>query len=463
MRELTTPDGSRFVLLPTAGAPPVVHWVLLTPAGTSEDPEGLDGLSIAVARASMAGTTRVGSRNRASEEDLLARIDENERRRTLLRGAGQQVPEALLNSLRADASQADSVADRLAWERSLRQVPASPSRLQRTPFATLLQLSAPADAVGRVAALLLARREEPILRGIHDELRGVRRELAAEAVDDAWTPLRDEVRSLAFGSHSAGRPSVTEVEGFQPLGRPQALEVFERTQRPERSLHVLTGGFDAEALTEVLVQSFAASMLSAEPFVQPQPPPEPRARTSRLTDGAITGIAIGLRVPDDADPDAVALAITWLAGGEESFLARRLFAQGVRTVGLRATYPFGGLGSAALALVEVGADPRDSDDRERAQRLFAEVDAALATVATDPPLPAELAAARSLLSADRATQCVAPDRLAVFLALRRAWFGLTPQRALRPLEAVDDAAVTATLRRVLAPERRVRVTQEKKS
>ena len=49
-RVLTTPDGSRCILLPTAG-PPIVNWVVFTPAGPLEDPEGLEGLAVAVARA----------------------------------------------------------------------------------------------------------------------------------------------------------------------------------------------------------------------------------------------------------------------------------------------------------------------------------------------------------------------------------------------------------------------------
>ncbi|MEZ5964077.1 MAG: hypothetical protein R3F56_09555 [Planctomycetota bacterium] len=462
-RALTTPDGSRFVLLPVPGAPPVVSWLIVTPAGPAEDPDGLEGLALAVARASMAGTARVGSRNRATEEDLLARIEENERRRTLLRGAGQQVPEALINSLRSDASQADAVADRLAWERALRQVPALPSRLQRTDHTTLLQLSAPVAGLGRVAALLLARREEPILRGIHDELRGARAELLAVATEDPWTPLRDEIRSLAFGAHAAGRPSITEVEGFRPLSRALALEVFERTQRPERSLHVLTGGFDAEMVAAVLVQAFARSALSVDPFVPSPAPPAPRARTSRLTGGAVTGIAVACRVPVDLDPDAVMLAMTWLAGGDESFLSRRLFAHGMRVGQLRGTYPFGGLRDSALALVEVGADERDTRDGQRAERLFVEVDAALAAAAAEPPLPAELATARGLLAAQRAAQRSTPQGLCLYVALRCARFGMTPEQVLRSLETVDDAAVFRALQEMLEPERRVRVTQEKKS
>jgi predicted Zn-dependent peptidase len=460
-RALTTPDGDRFLLLPTGG-PAVVHWVVVTPAGPTEDPEGLDGLAVAVARAAMAGTASVGSRNRATESDLLVRVEENERRRALLQGAGQELPESLLRSLSIDASQAVAVADRLAWERSLRQLPAMPSHLSRTADATLLSLCAPADAVGKVASLLLLRREEPILRGIFDELRGVRAELAAAAADP-WTPLRDEVRALAYGAHPAGRPSVTSVDGFRPLARAQALDTFVRTQRPERAVHVLTGGFEVEPVVEILVSAFAASALSAEPYVPAAPPPPPRARTSRLTDGALAGIAVGLHVPADTDPDAVALAMTWLAGGDESFVSRWLFAQQVRAGSVGHAYPFGAAGNGALALVEVAAEERDAEDRTRTEKLFAEVDAALDAARAGTPLPQELATARATLLAEMTAHRVSPDRLALFLAIRCGLLGMSPANALRRIEAVSDAQVQEVLRRLLSPERRVRVTQERKS
>lgn len=453
----TTPDGTRFVLLPTKG-PPVIHWVIATPAGWTEDPEGLDGLAVAVARASLAGTTRVGSRNRATEEDVLARIEENERRRLLLQRAGQEVPESLLRTLQADKTQAEVVADRLAWERTLRRVPAGPSRLGRLPTATLLALSLPTGAVDRVAALLLARREEPMLRGLFDELRGVRTELVAEV--DAWTPLRDEVRSLAFSTHAAGRPSVTDVEAFEPVGRAAAMDVFVRTQRPERAVHVLTGGFAVEPVAKTLVRAFASSSLSRDPFVPPASPPEPRPRTSELADGTLAGLAIGLRVPPNADPDAVALAVAWLAGGEHSFLARWLFAQKVRTGALRATFPAGGVWPHALAVIEIAADERDASDRERTKRLWTEVEAGLERAARDGPLPEELQLVRADLMAQRAPSLLSPDRLAAFVAVRCATLGMSSGQALRPLEATTDAAVTTALRALLAPQRRVRVTQE---
>ena len=66
-----SPDGSRFVLVPTGG-PPQVHWAVATPAGAAEDPDGLQGLAAAVLAASLGGTWTSGSVDAAAERATLA-------------------------------------------------------------------------------------------------------------------------------------------------------------------------------------------------------------------------------------------------------------------------------------------------------------------------------------------------------------------------------------------------------
>ena len=69
----STQDGTRFLLFPTGG-PPVVHWVVITPAGILEDPVGLMGLSHAAALAALAGTERIGSLDPIREASMLREV-----------------------------------------------------------------------------------------------------------------------------------------------------------------------------------------------------------------------------------------------------------------------------------------------------------------------------------------------------------------------------------------------------
>lgn len=459
-RVVRTPDGSRFLLHPTGG-PGVVFWVVLSPAGPREDREGLEGLAAAVARASMSGTTRVGSRNRATENDLLARVEEHERRTAVLRRAGQSIPDELLNDLRQDASQADAIADRLAWERALRLAPADGSRLIARHDAVMLQLALPVESVHRVASLLAVRREEPVLRGVHDELRAVRLDSVRSAAAEPWSAVRDEVRALAYRAHPYARAALVDAFNHEPLTRAEALAVFRQTQRPDRVVHVLTGGFDPDAIVGQLNRAFATTALTAEPVPTERPAGLLRGeRTSQVEAGRQAGLAIAYQPPPGSDHDAVAVLAEWLAGGEESYLARALFARGLRAADVRCTYPFPGL-HAPLLLVEVQAELQDARDPTRLRRLFAEVDGALADVARVSPTAEELTVARGRLAAERSRGGSGPDVLAVLLAERWGLFGMSPAQAVRSVDAVTDAEVVALSKQTVVGDRRVRVTQER--
>src|SRR5688572_31338871 len=65
---LTTPDGSRFVLV-VEPAMPHVHWAVATQADGRDDPPGLPGLTQAVMKASLGGTWHTGSRDVAKERE----------------------------------------------------------------------------------------------------------------------------------------------------------------------------------------------------------------------------------------------------------------------------------------------------------------------------------------------------------------------------------------------------------
>lgn len=457
-RIVTTPDGCRFLLYPTGG-PPVVSWVVRTPAGPVEERDGEEGLAFAVARAAMAGTGAIGSIDRAAEQDLLQRLDADEMRAMQLALAGQPPPPDLLAALASHRSAAVKVADPLAFERALRAAPAGASRLSQSPQAILLHLELPIEAVARVADLLVARREGAVLRGLYDEWRGVRVELAAANAADTWAAARDEVRWLAYRGHALGRPALGAAPA--PTSRARAHEVFARTHRPERSRHVLVGGFDADAIEAVLMSAFSRSALPTDPLPLPPAIAPPRGElTGRILGGAFAGMAVACRTAPDSSTAAVSLAATWLADGDGSFLARTLRAKGLGVEEVRVTHPFPAASAAPFVLIEVRADARQGSDAGRRQALVTGVDVALNLAASATPTAAELSVVRARLGAHRLRQVRSHGGLATRLALHWEDDVADPLAALVPFEAQTDAMVLAALRGMLHRDRRVRVTQE---
>lgn len=457
-RIVTTPDGSRFLLYATGG-PPVVSWVVRTPAGPVEERDGEEGLAFAVARASMAGTGTIGSIDRAAEQDLLQRLDADEMRAMQLALAGQPPAPDLVAALASHRAAAAKVADPLGFERALRAAPAGASRLSQSPQAILLHLELPIEAVARVADLLVARREGAVLRGLYDEWRAVRVELVAANAVDPWAAARDEVRWLAYRGHPLGRPALSAAPA--PTSRARAHEVFARTHRPERSRHVLVGGFDPNAIEAVLMSAFARSDLPTDPLPLPPTIAPPRGElTGRILGGAFAGLAVACRTAPDSPTAAVSLAATWLADGDGSFLARTLRAKGLGVDEVRVTHPFPAASTAPFVLIEVRADARQGSDAGRRQALVTGVDVALASAASVTPTAAELSVVRARLGAHRLRQVRSPGGLATRLALHWEDDVADPLGALTPYEAQTDAMVIAALRGMLDRDRRVRVTQE---
>ncbi len=456
-RVVTTPDGSRFLLYPTGG-PPVLSWVMRTPAGPAEERDGEQGLAFAVARAAMAGTTTLGSIDGAAEQDLLQRWDADEQRLAQITLAGQAVPSELTAAIDAHRSAAGKLADPLAFERALRAAPCRASHLSQTPQAMLLHLELAVEAVARVADLLVARREDAVLRGLHDELRAVRAELARANASDEWAPARDEMRWLAYRGHPLGRPSLGVAH--VPVGRARAREVFATTHRPERTRHVLVGGFDPDAVAAALMAAFAHSDLPQDPLPLAPAIADPRGEvTGRIAGGSFAGLAVAYRTPPGADAAAVALAATWLADGEASFLARTLRANGIGAAAVTVTHPFPAASAAPFVLIEVRADARQSRDAATQQALVVGVDTALSAASRTPPTAAELVDVRARLTARHGQRLRNPATLATHLAL--LWDdGVTDPHLVAAPDAPNDAAVIATLKGMLVRDRRVRVTQE---
>jgi predicted Zn-dependent peptidase len=448
--ELATPDGSRFVLVSTGG-PPLVHWVMITPAGALEDPAGLEGLSHAVARAAALGTTFAGSRDSDAEWQLLERQDLLERDLQSRRALGEEVPASLEAELRAVAQQLDVLCDPIAWERELRRAPAIDTRLEQLPEATLLHLTTSLPGLTRVAQLLVQRREGGVLRGVHEEFRLEHARRVQQRAGDLRSQLRREVLGLSFLGHPFAGAGAIAAEP-PPLARSVALEQFRRTHYPPRTLHVLVGGFEAAALRELLATAFASTALP--PAAPAFRPPQRGAAAERQS--SVTGrrdqpqaVTVGCFVPEGTNPMALAVLTYWLVGGPKGEVAQRLRGAGHPEVTVNGTAPFphrqGG-----LLLLEV----TDVPPQAGAPARVASVQSCLNELAAgDRPTAEEVAAASAHLRAQQAVVRSSGASLARELAIACAIDGVAPAAALEPL-AVPSEAVQQLARRLLASDAR---------
>lgn len=398
-----TGDGSRFHLIATGG--PLVHWAMATPAGAQEDPPGLEGLSLACARAAMYGTWHTGSRDAAAERTALDQADQGSD---------------------AATATARALADPRAWLRVLTGAPAMDLALEDRTACAVLSLTTVSSAIPRIAQLLVERREDAALRSLHEEWRAVADALRQRTEADPLWPLRSEAVGLCYPGHPLGRAVERPAANARP-DRATAMQVWRRTQRPDRCVHVLVGGFDLAATRAELERSFAVTALREPVPSLPAPRALPAVRRSSVP-GSGNGAVLAYRLHGSEPEQDLAVAVHWLGTGPDCWLARLLPASGGRVSSASVTLLRPGVGAPGLLLVELSGKASSGD--------LAELGLATCAVArTAEPVASEVAAATSLALAawERATR--SPRQFAAVLA----------ERALqRPADPVLTAPAPAT-------------------
>lgn len=344
-------DGTRFVLVPTPGAP-MVHWAVATPIGVAVDPADAPGLAEAAALASMRGTWNFGSLDVARERQTLAELDALD---ADLRGAPKGTA-AELDAKRARANElralAATLCDAAAFRRVLAAAPAAGVQVRSTATASILSLRTTPLALPQVAKLLVDRRERQVLRGIDAELEAVQSRAVAAWDADPLSPLRAEALALAF----AGNPLARAGERPQPAParRDTALATWAQSQHPQNTVHVLTGSFDPASVRADLERAFERTLL---PAAQPRQPAVPRAltatRRAAVPGARFPAVLVAFALPPELDRDAAATAARWFADGPDSWLGKELVRSGRATARVAARAPWPEGAATGLLLVEV--------------------------------------------------------------------------------------------------------------
>ncbi|HLQ37639.1 MAG TPA: hypothetical protein VK348_07550 [Planctomycetota bacterium] len=346
-----TGDGSHFVLLPDGG-PPVCHWTVATPAGPLEDPPGFDGLAVACARASLRGTWHIGSRDATAEPAALLALDQALADLSAASRTDGHEPAALQQAVERARTAAAALADPQAFLRVLAAAPALDVEVSDLQSATVLRCTTDLPALQRVAELLVERREQPALRGLHEEFAAVRTLLAAPWRSDPLQPLRAEALALAFPGQALARAA--DRPGASRPDQTMAAGVWRRTQRPDRSIHVLVGGFAVAPVRAILERAFALTALPNQPLPPPAPPRTATAsRRSTVPGLAQPACVLGFHLAGDEDPNSLATALRWLASGTDGWLLRELPQAGILGATAVATLPWPLPGAPQLLVLEV--------------------------------------------------------------------------------------------------------------
>lgn len=356
---LTTPDGSTFLLVPDATMP-IVHWAIATPV---DDPAAHPGLSAATMQSALLGTWRTGSNDGEAERRALDAHDD-----AFAAWLAAPTEPARAEAVARCTAAAERLTDRGAFARVLAALPVHrPEVVERHPVNLFLLTTSP-EALPELARILVERREQQALRELQPSWAATSIRLAAMQVGDPLLALRREVLTLAIPDHPYGRLLETPTTGVPR--RTEAFAVWNATQRPERTVHVVLGGFDADALAATLRQTFATTGLP------PAPPPATatirpiRSQRRSLVQGVPPTVVIAFLLPPDVPRDLLTIAARWLGDGADSRVGQELQRLGRKRATVRTTAPWPPtIGGQSLFTIEVG-DP-DGIDQLAEQTLKA--------------------------------------------------------------------------------------------
>lgn len=433
---LTTPDGSRFVLIADASVPHV-HWATATWTDGSCDPSHLPGLSRVVHQVSLHGTFRTGSIDPAAERAALQDLDAAWQQKL----AKPDDDEAARLVLRGDEA-AQRLADLRVFPRVLAALPAHhPQLLDRGPAAALVLTTLPA-AIADVGTLLVERREDQALRGLPQawmkDLLGRLREHA----EQPFASIDTELLALVLPNHPFARQ--LEAPPFLAPQRTDAIATWQRSQRPERTVHVLLGDFDTEAASRLLTATFAATSLP--PW---QPPPEPAlrpltgARRSQVTGMAKPMVSMAWVLPPITDRFVLETAVRWLADGPDSRIGLELQRRGRTGAAVSCRAPWPPLPDGRSLLKIAISDPAGIEGAH--DLVLAVAREAIAT----PPTPAQLRPTTAALQHEWRARTSDPRQLAIEIATEALrWPGQPPARGWP--DRVEPAALQDLLRRLFA-------------
>ena len=427
----TAPDGSRFLLL-RDDSTPLVHWAVATMAC---DPPGLPGLTLAAMHSSLMGTWTTGSTDRQAE--ALALQEQDDAFHGCLASGGAA---AALERLTKANEAVERLGDKFGFRRALAALPVHrPEVLDRHPVCVLVLTTVPA-ALSDVGRLLVQRREETALRDLQPLwVQSVTQRGAQARPENA---SRAEILALAIPDH----PFVRSFERTTPAPprRSDAINAWQASQRPERTVHVLMGNLEPAVAEGELRRIFAATSLpaiAAPPAVVPRP--IQGARRSVVHGARTPTVSLAFVLPPIDDRAALEVAARWLGGGTQSRLHEELQQQGRSGAAVACTAPWpGALDGRGLLLLEVtdaGANGEGGDIMVATCRKLA----------AETPSAAALQAALTSMQRDWIRLTNDPRWLAVEVADAALSWPNQPPRTRLP-DTIDAKAVQQLLARIVA-------------
>ncbi len=422
VRDVTLPNGMRFLILRRPGAP-TVSFVTEYRIGGVNEALGSTGLAHLLEHLMFKGTTTVGTRNLPAERRLFGTMDALED--SILTERGLPAPDTALiasdrERIRALEEEARTYTISNELDRILSENGAQNLNATTTSESTVYYVELPANRAQLWFVLEADRMENPVFREFYAERDVVMEERRTRVETNPAGRLYEEQMATAFHMHPYGVPVIGWMSDLRNHTREEAEAYYRRYYGPRNAVVAIVGDVDPDRM-EKWAREYFGSLPPGEsppPVLAVEPPQKGERRVDVVFD-ASPALRVGWHVPALTDDDSPALMMlsSLLTGGRTARLYKRLVLDE-----RLATYVSSSMGPGDLypRLFSVEAYPR-------APHTTAELEAAiyqeLDSLAAHPPEEAELQRVRNQIEAGNVRRLQSNLGLAFQIADSETLFG----------------------------------------
>lgn len=283
--EFTLDNGLKFIVLERHEAP-VVSFLTYADVGGANEPEGITGVAHFLEHLAFKGTTRIGTRDYAAENELLEKLDRLNAQIDAAQKAGKT---AEVQKLQTEFDKIETAASALVVQNELGQIveKAGGVGLNATTSAdaTRYFYSFPSNKLELWMSLESERFLEPVFREFYKEKQVILEERRLRTDNSPIGQMIEAFLQTAFEEHPYRRPVIGYPQDLVNMTREDVQEFFETYYVPSNLTIAVVGDVDPNEVKRLAQTYFGRyEAKPAPPKVEAVEPrqSEPREVTVRL-------------------------------------------------------------------------------------------------------------------------------------------------------------------------------------
>jgi predicted Zn-dependent peptidase len=285
VKEVTLPNGMKFLLLRRTGAPVFSAYIRVKVGGIDE-PDGQTGVAHLLEHMAFKGTSEIGTTNYEEEKKLLDQLEEIHSK--LLRARGEEKTQ-LKQQMAQVQEKAEKFVVKEEFSKAYQRNGGSNLNANTSEDMTSYFVSLPNTKLKLWAYLESSRLKDPVFREFYSERDVVGEERRMRVDDSSFGKLYEEFLGEAFQKSPYRRPTIGYSRDIEKLSATDLKNFYQKYYVPSNMVGAIVGDIDLSETEKILNETFG---------ILPKGTPPPKVQVSEPNPNREKEIV----VPFDAQP-----------------------------------------------------------------------------------------------------------------------------------------------------------------